>query len=284
MHALTPRDVVTDEQVALVKQTIAKDATPAELKLFLYDCDRQGVHPLDQLIHFTKRGGRYVPITSIHFMEMRAASTGAYAGADNGVFAGEPGKPGFSCTVAVYRIVQGVRCAWSATAWWEEYYPGDGMSGSMWRKMPRVMLEKVATARALRKAFSDVLHGLYTKEEMAQAGGEKAQKDTRTLREKLGIAEASEDEVYSSTPLVESAPEELAPVYEPVEPGGEPLVLQHPDTFPIGKHAGQALDTVPTGYLRWAAEKMTHADGRRIAEAELLRRASLEIEDEVPSE
>jgi hypothetical protein len=77
---------VTAEQVELIKRTVASGATADELKLYLYDCARQGVHPLDKLIHFTKRGGKYTPITSIDFMRTRAADTGEYAGSDDATF------------------------------------------------------------------------------------------------------------------------------------------------------------------------------------------------------
>ena len=59
--------VITGEQVDIIKSTVCKDATDSEMQLYFYDCKRRGVHPLDRLIHFTKRGGRYVPITSIDF-------------------------------------------------------------------------------------------------------------------------------------------------------------------------------------------------------------------------
>ena len=205
MNEVTTAATITNEQLELVRNTVAKEATAPELKLFLYDCQRQNVHPLDKLIHFTKRGGRYVPITSIDFLRRQAGSTGAYAGADDGVFAGEPAKAGFACRLAVYRIVQGVRCEWSATARWEEYYPGDAQ-GQMWRKMPHVMLSKVAEALALRKAFADVLHGLYTKEEMDQAGPA-AVKDTRSLKEKLTArVEQGEEPCHLPTPNEEPTP------------------------------------------------------------------------------
>src|SRR5687767_11195173 len=77
---------VTDDQLALIKRTIAQDATTEELQLFLYDCKRHGVHPLDRMLHFTKRGGRYVPITSIDLMRARAAETEECAGIDDAVF------------------------------------------------------------------------------------------------------------------------------------------------------------------------------------------------------
>ncbi len=300
---------ITNEQLELVRNTVAKDATAPELKLFLYDCQRQGVHPLDKLIHFTKRGGRYVPITSIDFLRRQAGSTGAYAGADDGAFTGEPAKAGFACKLVVYRIVQGIRCDWSATARWEEYYPGEAQ-GQMWRKMPHVMLSKVAEALALRKAFADVLHGLYTKEEMDQAGP--AAKDTRSLKEKL-TARVEQDEApcrlptpnEEPTPLMDYAgivnevfpgavveiraaqppegfcvnPPEYTEHQWPLEPGPACTATMKdgvevvPDGFPVGKHKGEAMDTIPASYLRWASEKMTNQMARNMAVNELERRA-----------
>jgi phage recombination protein Bet len=162
--------LVTTDQLALVKTTVAAGATDAELKLYLYDCARQGVLPLDLLIHFTKRGGKYTPITSIDFMRTRAADTGEYAGSDDAVF-GFEGKPDdkLTATVSVYRLVQGHVCKFTATARWSEYCPGQGQD-HMWRKMPHTMLAKCAEALALRKGFPRQLAGLYAKEEMEQAG------------------------------------------------------------------------------------------------------------------
>ena len=159
--------VVTADQVALIKTTIAKDATDTELQLFFYDCQRQGVHPLDRLIHFTKRGGKYTPITSIDFLRQRAAQTGECAGIDDPVFTGDPKSPGFAAFVTVYRFTQGQRCAYSATARWSEYKPD--ANDFMWAKMPHVMLGKVAEALALRKGFPQQLAGLYASEELDQA-------------------------------------------------------------------------------------------------------------------
>lgn len=160
--------VVTAEQLDLVKKTVANGATADELKLYLYDCARQGVHPLDKLIHFTKRSGKYTPITSIDFMRIRAADTGDYAGSDDALFVGTPQKEDFAASVTVWRFVQGQRCAFTATARWPEYKPE--ANDFMWKKMPHTMLGKCAEALALRKGFPKQLAGLYAKEEMDQAG------------------------------------------------------------------------------------------------------------------
>lgn len=163
---------ITPEQMTLITKTVAVGATPDELKLYLYDCARQGVHPLDKLIHFTKRGGKYTPVTSIDFMRIQAADSGECLGISDPVFETDFMKPGatqpIAATVTVKRYVQGQIGEFTATARWAEYYPGD-LSGKMWQKMPHTMLGKCAEALALRKGFPKQLAGLYAREEMDQA-------------------------------------------------------------------------------------------------------------------
>lgn len=175
INAIISRDV-TPEQVALITRTVANGATPDELKLYLYDCQRRGVHPLDRLIHFTKRGGKYTPITGIDFMRTRAHESGDCAGIGDPEFSGDQASAEFTARCTVKRIVRGIVCDFTATARWSEYYPGD-QGGHMWRKMPHVMLGKCAEALALRKAFPQELAGLYAREEMDQAGPEPVVRD-----------------------------------------------------------------------------------------------------------
>lgn len=175
------------DKKALIKRTVAPDATDAELDLFIYDCLRRGTHPLDKMVHFTKRGGRYTPITSIDYMRARAAASGEMAGSDDAIFEEAIGAPHpDKATVAVYRMCQGVRCSYTASARWEQYYPGDGQPGFMWRKMPHVMLAKVAEALALRKAFPAELQGLYAREEMDQSEEGGRSQRTSTKRGSFG--------------------------------------------------------------------------------------------------
>ena len=165
-QALAPAPNVSKKEIELIKRTVARDATDEELHLFLYDCKRRGVHPLDKKLHFTKVGGRYTPITSIDFLLSQAAATGAYAGSDDTVFVEEDGRP-HAATTTVYRIVQGHRCAFTATARFEEYLPRAG--APMWMKMPYAMLGKCSLALALRRGFPQETAGLYTSDEMQQA-------------------------------------------------------------------------------------------------------------------
>jgi phage recombination protein Bet len=195
-NAIAKRDdeiVVTNDQLELVRKTVAQGASDAQLKLFLYDCQRRGVHPLDRLLHFTLRGGKYVPIVSIDLMRSRAAETCEYAGNDDAEFEGIAKTDSFSARVTVYRLVQGQRCAFSATARWSEYCPPSGQD-TMWKKMPHTMLAKVAESLALRKGFPQQIGGLYSGEEMAQAG-----EDERMGQSPLLRSPASPDEQCETT-------------------------------------------------------------------------------------
>jgi phage recombination protein Bet len=154
--------------VDLIKRTVAPNATDDELELFLRDCERRGVHPLDKLIIFSKAGGKYTPITTIDYMRSRAAESGEMAGSDDARYSGE-GKQ-LAATVTVYRLTNGARYAYTATARLAEYY----RNTPTWNHMAHTMTAKCAEALALRKAFPAQLAGLYTREEMQQAGVDEA--------------------------------------------------------------------------------------------------------------
>jgi phage recombination protein Bet len=194
----TAAPLVTPDQLDLIKRTIANGATDAELKLFLYDCSRRGVHPLDRLIYFTKRKGRYVPVTSIDYMRSQAAATGEMAGSDDAVFRIEEGWPQ-AATVTVYRLTAGQRFPYTATARFEEYKPE---ADSMWKQMPFTMLAKCAEALALRKAFPKQLSGIYAQEELNGSSDDMADRPDREAGERMGVRAMSATTV-SAVPAVD---------------------------------------------------------------------------------
>jgi phage recombination protein Bet len=163
------------DKVELIRSTVAANATPDELKLFLYHVSRTGLDPMARQIYFQKRFNKrrgkseMTIITGIDGYRLIADRTGQYAGNDDPVFDDEANPR--KAKVTVYKIIGNVRCPFTASARWEQYYPGDEQ-GFMWRKMPHLMLGKCAEALALRKAFPAELSGIYIKEEMEQAGEE----------------------------------------------------------------------------------------------------------------
>lgn len=165
--------IFTPDQVELIKRQIAKGATDDELAMFMHQCERTGLDPLAKQIYFrkqrSKNGDVVTIITGIDGYRLTADRTGLYAGNDDPVFDVEENPR--KATVTVYKMIAGVRCGFTASARWDQYYPGDSQ-GFMWRKMPHLMLGKCAEALALRKAFPAELSGLYVKEEMDQAGAD----------------------------------------------------------------------------------------------------------------
>jgi hypothetical protein len=110
---------------------------------------------------------KWITQTSIDGYRVIADRTRRYAGSDDAVFVMRAdGKTPERATTTVYKMVEGQRCPFTASAYWDEYNAGQ----NLWNRMPRVMLAKCSEALALRKAFPAELSGLYTDAEMDQAG------------------------------------------------------------------------------------------------------------------
>jgi len=170
----------SEEQVTLIKRQIAPKATDDELKLFLYQANRTGLDPLTRQIYcihrYDKNVGQKMTIqTSIDGFRVIAERSGDYGGQDEPEFIEDDKKNIVCCKVRVYKFRGDQRYQASVgVAYWNEYVPAPGQD-HMWKKMPHTMIAKVAEALGLRKAYPQDLSGLYTTEEMQQAGnGEQA--------------------------------------------------------------------------------------------------------------
>jgi len=163
------KKVFSPSQLELIKSQIAKGASDSELAYFVGVCERTGLDPFQRQIYAIMRkdnGQSKLTIqTGIDGYRLIADRTGRYAGSDDPVFTYDDRHQLIKGTVTVYKLVGGVRCAFSASALMAEYR----QQGPMWTKMPCTMLGKCAEALALRKAFPADLSGLYTTEEMMQA-------------------------------------------------------------------------------------------------------------------
>jgi len=179
--------ILTQDEVTIIKNNIAKGATDEELKFLLTVARRYRLDPFKQQIWFVKRWDKNA--------DNGKGGTGAFvwtpqvgingllfaAGRDHKNDLGSISKPQFGEMIQVENGTKAPEWAsvkvWKkgatqpteAEAWWSEYAPTDLGKAPFWRKMPRRMLAKCATALAIREAYPD-LGGLYIPEEMEHMG------------------------------------------------------------------------------------------------------------------
>jgi len=175
---------LNDEEVALVKNHIAKGATDDELKFCLAVARRFKLDPFRGQIWFVKRrdrsaegGYRWIPIVGINGLQHVAVRDHAdYGTADEPEFGpmhdvsyrynGDGPVKKFHAPewarVAVWK--KGGARPTQETVYWDEIYPNVDYS-PMCRQMPRRMLAKCARAASIRMAYPGT-DGLYLQEEI----------------------------------------------------------------------------------------------------------------------
>ena len=208
-RAIAPGTTLADIQ-RLVRQKYPK-ADDAEIALLFYQADKAGLDPLSGQIHLVPRYnsqiGKNVSTLQYGIDGLRAIAdrTGNYAGNDSYLY--DEGISEFQAradgrkhpTIAkatVYKIVQGLRVAFSAEAAWDSYCPA---GGGLWGKFGYLMLGKCAEALALRKAFPADLSGKYEAAEMEQATA--GVKDVPAPEAPKSLAEPTKEPEWTHPPV-----------------------------------------------------------------------------------
>lgn len=171
----------TPQQIAVLNSLGTQGATREDLAVFFHTCVRTGLDPFARQIYMIQRQGKQTIQTGIDGFRLIAQRTtertNGTLGYEDPQWCGEDGvwrdvwlsdEPPAASRAVVIR--NGGR--FPAIALYREYVglKRDGQPNTMWRTKPALMLQKCAAALALRAAFPQDLSGIYTSDEMQQAG------------------------------------------------------------------------------------------------------------------
>ncbi len=179
----------------IIKDQICKGASDNELLLFIHNCNKAGLDPMQKQCWAVKRWdsslGKEVFAfqTGVDGFRVIANRSDKYCGQVGHFWCGDDGKwvdvwlsnkPPLASKVGVLRS-DFKEPLW-AVARFSSYAAKkkDGSLTPFWVKMPDLMIAKVAECLALRKAFPQDLSGIYSDTEMEQA---EQIKDVRQLKE-----------------------------------------------------------------------------------------------------
>lgn len=154
--------------------------TPGDLQIFLHECQRTGLDPFLKQIYSIRRGDKttiQVGIDGLQTIARRTVTkTGEAFGEAPILWCGTDGVwrdiwlP-LQAPAAAKAVVKRGNGTFTAVALFREFAPTyNGKLSGLWAKMPAHMIGKVAMAHALRQAFPAEMSGVYTDDEMEQAG------------------------------------------------------------------------------------------------------------------
>jgi hypothetical protein len=232
-----------NEAITILKNSVAKGASDEELKYCLTVARRYKLDPFKQQIWFVKRwdssadnghGGKgayvwnpQVGINGLLFAAARdhksmfgSVSLPEFGPMQTQEWTNDKGKtltfnaPEWA-RVKVWK--KGEPEPTEAQAWWDEYAPFDLAKAPFWRKMPRRMIAKCATALAIRQAYPD-LGGVYIPEECERMNEDFTPEGRQIVEAPSGGSHAAAQAVLAeklagTRPLAPSEPEK--PILEP---------------------------------------------------------------------
>lgn len=160
------------------------NVTDQEILFFVAMCKAQKLNPFTREAYLVKYGNNpATQLVSYWVLVKRAVQNPLYAGMESGLVKLSPDgrkisrQPGYASYSALGGKVIGAWCKVHLKGYEVPIYAEvdfdefagrkkDGSLNSMWKKMPGVMIHKVAVSHALRLAFPCEFSGLYIAEEM----------------------------------------------------------------------------------------------------------------------
>lgn len=174
--ALAPYQQFDDEQLNIIKKTVAASLNNEQFLLFIEVCKHYRLNPMAKQIYgFNDNKGRMVVQTSIDGFRLMAERTKLYGGQIGPEWCGPDGvwkdvwlekEPPAAARIAI------IRRDFDKPMWRTARYSSYAGTSPNWTKMPEVMIGKCAEALAFRATFPAEMGGIYTLEEMEQAADE----------------------------------------------------------------------------------------------------------------
>ena len=270
-----------DQQKTLIT-SMMPGAKKSDVDQFIAVCEESGLNPFRRQIMPSSRRSKdtsgtwvtnWTHLVTIDGLRSIAAETGEYEGQEGPYYCGMDGvwkdiwldsKPPAAAKVIIFR--RNFRQGLVATAKYESYVQknSDGKPNKIWNTFGDHMTAKVAEALGLRKAFPQQMGGLYTTDEMAQAGVlteemlkemlEEAQKATgRELPPEAPTTPAApaargkkKADLAPAAPAAQAAPEAVAPAPAPASvPAAEPPAAPAPASVPAATTPAPAAPAEP---------------------------------------
>ncbi len=168
---------MTEEKlIAVLESSLYPGAKLESIALVVNYCRAAKLDPLQKPVYIVpmsvKVGDKFVKrdviMPGVNLYRTQASRSGGFAGVTEPEFGpmikdtlqGVPITYPEWCRITVYRIVNGEKCSFSATEYWEENYATASRDtiapNAMWKRRPRGQLAKCTEAQALRKAFPDI--------------------------------------------------------------------------------------------------------------------------------
>jgi phage recombination protein Bet len=205
---------LTDGQKVTLREQY-KSVPQHEYNLFLIQIERTRLDPFARQIYLILRGGKYMIQASIDGLRLIAERTGQYQGQVGPWWCGPDGEwkdvwlpktPPSAAKVGVWR--KDFKEPLFRVARWDSYAQ---LNSPTWKGMPDVMIAKCSESLALRSGFPQEMSGIYSEEEMDQAGaGEEVQKVEPTKPQNTAPVPAEKTELKVVTNTTEAKPVEMA--------------------------------------------------------------------------